>query len=297
MGQLHGRLLAKANGVSRLIVADSDVDRAKALAQELGAVACAPMDALESADAAVIATPPETHTVLVRAAVDRGCPVLCEKPLAESLAAAVELADYVDRSAVAVRLGFQRRFDDGYRAIRAARVEGRLGRLHLMRLETTEPGRAPSPKTNLFRNTAIHDFDLVRWLSGQEVLSVYVDGGDRERPVFDPALDPDTISASLRLSGGALAAVTVTRLSPNGYDARAELVGSRDHIGSGWSESSWQTRFADAYRCELAAFLEMLRLGSDGAGATVRDGVEAQRIAEAARRSLNQGSPVRLDRS
>jgi myo-inositol 2-dehydrogenase / D-chiro-inositol 1-dehydrogenase len=262
----------------------------------------------------VIATPVETHAVLVKAAVGRGCPVLCEKPLAENLTAAIELANYLDGAGVLVKVGFQRRFDYGYRAARAAVVEGQLGRIYLMRLQTTEPGRPPSPKTNLFRNTAIHDFDLVRWLSGEEVLSVYVDGADRDRRVFDPQFDPDTIVASLRLTGGALAAVTVTRLSPLGYDVRAELVGSRDHVAVGWSErtpvrsvernskligskrwSSWQTRFEEAYRSEVTRFLEAVAGGADS-GAGVRDAIEAHRIADAARKSLEQGLPVMLEK-
>jgi myo-inositol 2-dehydrogenase/D-chiro-inositol 1-dehydrogenase len=315
MGQLHARFLASEKAVSELVVADADADQAKAAAEGLGAEAAPdPMDALESVDAAVIATPAEAHAGLVKAAVERGCPVLCEKPLAESLAAAIELADYVDGTGVLVKVGFQRRFDHGYRAARAAVIEGRLGRLCLMRLQTTETGRPPSPKTNLFRNTAIHDFDLVRWLSGEEVLSVYVDGADRDRRVFDPRFDPDTIVASLRLTGGALAAVTVTRLSPRGYDVRTELVGSRDHVAVGWSErtpvrsverdskaidndgwSSWQTRFEEAYRSEVTGFLKAVAGGADS-GAGVRDGVEAQRIAEAARNSLERGLPVTLER-
>jgi myo-inositol 2-dehydrogenase / D-chiro-inositol 1-dehydrogenase len=315
MGQLHARLLASAKAVSELVVADANVDQAKAVAEGLGAEPVPdPMDALESADAAVIATPAETHAVLVKAAVGRGCPVLCEKPLAESLDATIELADYVDQARVLVKVGFQRRFDYGYRAARSAVIDGRLGRLYLMRLQATEPGRPPSPKTNLLRNTAIHEFDLVRWLSGEEVLSVYVDGADRDRRVFDPRFDPDTVVASLRLTGGVLAAVTVTRLSPLGYDVRAELVGSRDHVAVGWSDrtpvrsverdcraigserwNSWQTRFEEAYRGEVWEFLEAVAGGADS-GAGVRDAVEAHRIAEAARKSLERGSPVTLER-
>ena len=315
IGQLHATLLASAKAVSAVIIADTDVDRAKAVAEGLGAEAASePWDAFESVDAAIIATPPETHPMLVEAAVDRGCPVLCEKPLAVDLAAAIELANHVDRAGVLVRVGFQRRFDYGYCAARAAVTDGRLGKLHLMRLQTTEPGGPSSPKTNLLRNTAIHDFDLVRWLSGEEVVSVYVDGADRDRSVFDPRFDPDTIIASIRLTGGALAAVMVSRLSPDGYDARAELVGSRDHVLVGWSErtpvrsveresravsserwTSWRTRFKDAYRSELAGFLEAVAGGADS-GATVQDAVEAQRIADAARLSLVQGSPVSLER-
>jgi len=314
MGQLHARLLASTKAVSELVVADADVDQAKAVAEVLGAEAVPdPMDALDSVDAAVIATPAEAHAVLVKAAVGRGCPVLCEKPLAESLDAAIELAAYVNGTGVLVKVGFQRRFDYGYRAARAAVIENRLGKLYLMRFQVTEPGRAPSPKTNLLRNTAIHDFDLVRWLSGEEVLSVYADGAQRDKRAFDPRFDPDTIVASLRLTGGVLAAVTVSRMSPLGYDVRAELVGSRDHVAVGWSNRtpvrsvernpaaigsepwrSWQTRFEEAYRGEVSEFLEAVAGGAD-AGAGVRDAVEAHRIAEAARMSLEQGLPVTLE--
>jgi myo-inositol 2-dehydrogenase/D-chiro-inositol 1-dehydrogenase len=314
MGKLHARLLASMNAVNELVVADADVDQAKAIAESLGAEAVPdPMDALDSVDAAVIATPAEAHAALVKAAVGRGCPVLCEKPLAESLGAAIELANYVDGTGVLVKVGFQRRFDHGYRAARTAVIENRLGRLYLMRLQVTEPGRPPSPKTNLVRNTAIHDFDLVRWLSGEEVLSVYADGAQRDRRAFDPRFDPDTIVASLRLTGGALAAVTVSRMSPLGYDVRAELVGSRDHVAVGWSNRtpvrsvertstaidsqrwrSWQTRFEEAYRSEVSEFLEAVAGGADS-GAGVRDAVEAHRIAEAARMSLEQGLPVTLE--
>jgi myo-inositol 2-dehydrogenase / D-chiro-inositol 1-dehydrogenase len=314
MGQLHAELLAGMKDVSELVIADANADQAKAVAEGLGAQAVTdPMDAFDCVDAAVIATPAETHTVLVKAAVGRGCPVLCEKPLAETLDAAIELADYVDRTGVLAKVGFQRRFDHGFRAARAAVIDNQLGKLYLIRLQVTEPGRPPSPKTNLLRNTAIHDFDLVRWLSGQEVLSVYADGAQRDMRAFDPRIDPDTVVASLRLSGGALAAVTVSRLSPLGYDVRAELIGSRDHLAVGWSDrtpvrsvecsstvidngrwSSWQMRFEEAYRAELGGFLEAVAGGADS-GAGVRDAVEAHRIAEAARISLEQRSPVALE--
>ncbi len=313
MGQLHARLLASTQAVGELVVADADADRAKAVADGLGADAVAdPMDALDRADAAVIATPAQTHADLVKAAVRRGCPVLCEKPLAESLDATIDLADYVTGSGVLVKVGFQRRFDRGYRAARAAVAENRLGRLYLIRLQVTEPGLPPSPKTDLLRNTAIHDFDLVRWLSGDEVVSVYADGAQRDRNAFDPRLDPDTIVASLTLAGGALAAVTVSRLSPLGYDVRAELVGSRDHVAVGWTGRtpvrsvepdsaaigserwrSWQTRFEEAYRTEVSDFLEAVSGGADS-GAGVTDAVEAHRIVEAARTSLAHRAPVPL---
>lgn len=315
MGQVHTALLARVDTVDAITVVDVDIDRAREVARPIGATAVDdPMSAFDAVDAAVIATPPSTHARLLKVAVDARCPTLCEKPLAENVSVAAEVANYVEEAGVLVEVGFHRRFDAGFRAARAAIADGRLGKLHLIRLQSTEPGRAPSPRTNLLRNTAIHDFDLVRWLSGDEVVSVYAEGSDRERRTFDPRFDPDSIVAAMRLSSGGLAAVTVSRLSPNGYDVRAEIVGGHDQILVGMTErtpvrsvepgfllprdepwSSWQIRFENAYERELTHFLAAVA-GDEACGATVRDGLEAQCIAEAAKRSLDSGTRVEFQR-
>ena len=312
MGQVHARLLAGAKSVDSLLVSDADVDKAKAVAKCLGAEAAADAaHAIDSADAVVIATPAEAQASMVKAAVARGCPVLCEKPFGENLAVARELASLIDSAGVLVKVGFQRRFDYGYRAARTAVLGNQLGKLYLMRLQVTEQGLPPSPKTNLIRNTAIHDFDLLRWLSGEEVVSVCAAGAQRGSSAFDPRLDPDTIVVSVRLTDGVLAAVTVSRMSPLGYDIRAELVGSRDHVVVGWTGrtpvhsverdpttigtepwQSWQGRFEDAYREQICDFLDSVGGGTDSFGAGVSDAVKAHCIAEAVKLSLVRGEPV-----
>lgn len=311
MGLLHARLLRDLPAVDALILSDLDVGRAQAAAALLGGeVLSDPLEALERAEAAIIATPPGTHGGLVTAAVERGRPALCEKPLAEDLSSAVALAARVESAGVPVQVGFHRRFDPGYVAARALVEDGAIGRLQLVRLHGTEPVAPRSNRTNMFRNTAIHDFDLVRWLSGTEVASVYVEGSHRQGGDFDTRLDPDTIAVTLRLVDGVLAVITESRLSPLGYDVRAELVGSGDHIvvgntartpvrsvepGAGplppdaWR--TWQARFEDAYRAELEAFLQAAG-GTRPVRVTVHDGVEAQRISEAARTSLETGQRV-----
>ena len=313
VGEVHAAILAHL--VDRLVVHDEDQQPAHGLAGKVGAIVVAdPLEALAAVDAAVIATPPAAHASLVKAAAELSRPVLCEKPLAETAADAAELAEYLAERGVLVEVGFQRRFDAGYSVVRDAVRRGDVGRLHLLRLLSTETGLAPSPKTNIFRNTAIHDFDLVRWLSGEEVVSVYVQGADRSGDPFDRSLDPDTIVATMRLTGGALAVATVSRLSPLGYDVRAEVLGSRDHLCTGLGPStpvhfvdgftraesedhtwgSWRTRFAQAFHRELTAFLAAVG-GEDPRGATPTDAVQAQRIAEAARLSMEQDAPVHLD--
>lgn len=313
MGFLHAKLLRQMPEVTKLVVVDLDYARARAVADQLEARAEAqPIDAIESTDLVIIATPPDLHADLVRAAVDRGRPVLCEKPLASNLREAVDLAAYVEAAGVRAVVGFQRRFDPAIAAARGLVADGTLGAIHLIRLDSTEPIIARSNRTNLLRNTAIHDFDLTRWLSDCEATSVHVEASDRNRGTFDRGQDPDSIVVSIRLSDGGLCAITTSRLSPHGYDVRVELLGSLDHVAVGWTERtpvrsldqgvqaalpnrwrSWLERFETAFHLELQAFLAPDR-GAVGVAATLRDGVEAQRISEAARRSMTEARTIFL---
>jgi myo-inositol 2-dehydrogenase/D-chiro-inositol 1-dehydrogenase len=249
----------------------------------------------------------------VAAAVHRRRPVLCEKPLASDAAEAAELAAVVESTGVRVMVGFQRRFDPVMTVARRLVTSGSLGVLQLIRLDSTEPTMDRSDKTNLLRNTAIHDFDLMRWLSGCQAISVHAEGSDRDRGIFDRSRDPDSVVVTIRLTDGSLCSITTSRLSPHGYDVRAELLGSLDHIAAGWTDKtpvrsleagpetalpkvwqSWQERFEEAFLLELRAFIAVDQAEAQAVAATVRDGVEAQRIAEAARRSLTEGRTVFL---
>lgn len=311
MGRLHARHLAATAAVELLIV-DSDGARAHAVADELGGrVVLDTSDALDMADAAVIATPPATHAALLRAGLVRRRPMLCEKPIAGTLSETAELAAEVRSSGVPVQVGFQRRFDPAHARARALVDSGEVGQLALISLVRTEPIAPSSPKTNLLRNTAIHDFDLVRWFSRCEVVSVYADGAQRDGGAFDPQLDADSIVVSMRLSDGSLACLTVSRLSPTGYDVRAELLGSKDHVVVGWDDRApvraldrpvepharpwpdWHERFATAYREEMAAFLAAVA-GTGRVEVTVDDGLRAERIAEAAAESLRSGRRIEV---
>lgn len=314
MGSLHASLLRQMTDVDQLLLVDQDLATARRAATTVGGVALDdPRAALDVADAAIVATHPDSHAEFVQAAVERGRPVLCEKPLAPDVSQATTLARRVERSGIPVQVGLHRRFDPGLVAARSLIEHGSLGRLQLIRLEGTEPGLPPSELTNIFRNTAVHDFDLVRWLSGDEVTSVFAAGARREGGSFDPKLDPDTIVVTLQLSRGTLGVVSVSRLSPLGYDVRAELLGSTDHVSIGWTDRSpihaverpgeplrpdawrtWQQRFEDAYRAELTAFLEVAA-GRRSVPVTMQDAIAAQRIGEAARRSMEAGLPVALE--
>ncbi len=318
IGRLHARLLSTTPGVDELIVADAIAERAIEAAAETGATAAPTVAAaFERAEAVVIAAATTAHAELVRASVDRGLPTFCEKPLAQDLAATLETAAHVERSGVPFQLGFQRRFDAGYTEARRLLASGALGTLynfHLSGHDPEPPHESYIPQSGgLFRDFSIHDFDVIRWVTGREVAEVYADGDVRGFPVFARYGDVDTGVVTLRMDDGALGVLTVARHDPLGYDIRAELYGSKDSVsvglgprtplrsvepgvpppaGPAWPD--FLERFHDAYAAELAAFVRVAA-GSEASPATARDGVEALRIAEAATRTLHEHRPVRLD--
>ncbi|MBA2255453.1 MAG: Gfo/Idh/MocA family oxidoreductase [Chloroflexi bacterium] len=320
IGQLHARLLRGLDGpggVDELAIADADAERAARLAADVGASHVASVDqAIAEADALVIAAATNAHAGLVRAGVDRGIPVFCEKPLAFDLAETQQLVAHIERAGTAVQVGFQRRFDIAFQEARRLVESGELGTLYTIRMaghDPEPPHEAYIPASGgLFRDFSIHDFDAIRWLTGTEVEEVWADGSVRGFPVFAKYDDIDTAVATLRMSDGVLAALTVARHDPLGYDIRTELFGSKDSItvglgprtpmrslepgvpppaGPAWRD--FLERFADAYRDELAAFLRVAR-GEMMSPCTARDGLEAMRVAYAATRSLREHRPVRV---
>jgi myo-inositol 2-dehydrogenase/D-chiro-inositol 1-dehydrogenase len=318
IGRLHARLLAATPGVDELVIADALPERAGEAAAEVGGRAAPSLEAaLDAADAVVIAAATTAHADLIQASADRGLATFCEKPLAEDIAATIEVARHVERSGIRFQLGFQRRFDAGYGEARRMIASGELGTLynfHLVGHDPEPPHEGYIPQSGgLFRDFSIHDFDVIRWLTGREVVEVYADGDVRGFPVFAKYGDVDTAVATLRMDDGALGVLTVARHDPLGYDIRAELFGSKDSISVGLGPRTpirsvepgvppqagpaWPhflDRFSAAYSAEFAAFLRVAR-GDEPSPCTARDGVQALRIAEAATRSLHEHRPVRVE--
>ncbi len=317
IGRFHARLLSQMRGVSDLVVADLLAARSAEVAAEVGATAAVSVEAaLDRAKAVVIAASTDAHPALVRASIRRGLPTFCEKPLASNLAETIALAREIEASGVPFQLGFQRRFDAGYREARRLITSGDLGTLYAVRMAGHDPApplEAYTPTSGgLFRDFSIHDFDILRWLTGREVEEVYADGGVRGFEVFAKYDDVDTAVATLRLADGPFAVLTVARHDPLGYDVRTEVFGSKDSIavglgprmplrsvepgvpapeGPGWS--GFLVRFEDAYRAELVAFLRVAQREVESA-CSARDGLEALRVAEAATLALQEHRIVGL---
>ena len=316
IGRLHAALLASLPEVDELLVADADEAAARSVAEAVGGRAVgSSAEAMDGADAVVIAAATNAHAPLLRIAVERGRPTFIEKPLAFDLAESRELADLVERTGVTVQVGFQRRFDTAYAEARRLISSGELGIVYAIRLiahDAAPPPEAYIPTSGgIFRDSSIHDFDALRFVTGQEVDEVFALGAVRGFEMFAKYDDHDTVGAVLRLADGTIATLSQTRHNPRGYDIRMEVVGSEDAVsvglgprtptrslepdgpdfGVGWD--SFLTRFEPAYRAELTAFVAVAR-GERPSPCTARDGYEAMRIAVAASRSLAEGRPIRI---
>lgn len=316
IGAMHAEILAGILEPGALTVADIDASRAQAVANAVGARAAEIGEAIEQADALVIAASSTAHPELIRAGMRRGIPVFCEKPLATDLEVTKQLVDEIEASGIRFQLGFQRRFDAAYGEARRLVEDGSLGTLYVLRLAGHDP--APPHEDyiplsgGIFNDFSVHDFDVARWLTGQEFEEVYADGAVLGFPMFAKYDDVDTAVATMRLSGGTRAILSATRHDPLGYDIRTELFGSGDSVavglgprtpmrslepgvpppaGPAWS--AFAERFREAYEHELRAFLRVAR-GEEESACTARDGLEAVRVAVAATRSLHEHRPVRI---
>ena len=314
IGAFHASTLAALDEVTEVVVTDALPGTAQRLAGEHGYRFASDLDELlGQVDALVIATSTDAHATTLRRAVQAGVTTFCEKPVARTLEETTDLLDLVESSGVRVHVGFQRRFDVGYRRARDAVRSGELGFLHTVLAHTHD--QAPPPAAyiptsgGLFRDCSIHDFDIIRFVTGREVVSAYAVGANKGDAFFTEGGDVDTAAALLRLDDDTLVSVSATRYNGAGHDVRMEVHGSQGTVGVGYDDSlavrsmepgadyprgpqkwSFMERFLPAYRAELMAFTEVV------AGApspcTVADALAAFRIAEACELSRLKGEPV-----
>ena len=321
MGAFHGESLARRVFGARLAgVADPAPGIAERLAARLGCPLAttdpAALLAEPSIEAVVIAAPARAHADLVVAAAGAGKAVFCEKPMAITLADADRAIGAARAAGVPLQVGFQRRFDRGFRAARDRVLAGDVGEPQLLRSLTRDPDLEVEPERippwTMFFETLIHDFDILRWLNPEAAaVEVYAVADALVRPDWKDRGLIDTAMTVIRFDNGAMANAEASFRAVYGYDVRAEVFGSGGMVTAGNARETSATFFGaageasqtvrgnldlfhDAYVAELADFVARVRNGATPQS-TGQDARAALAIALAAIRSVETHGPVRLD--
>ena len=266
-------------------------------------------------DAVLVCSPTDTHAVISLEAMDSGKHVFCEKPVDIDPARIVEVIAKAGSTGLKFQVGFNRRFDHNFRALRQAVEEGHVGDIHMVKVTSRDPG-APSPEYvkrsgGMFLDMTIHDFDMVRFLSGSEVEEIHVNAAVLVDPQIGLAGDVDTAILSMKLSNGALAVIDNSRRAAYGYDQRAEVFGAKGSVHMGndtvstlvYSGSEgiisekplyfFLERYMQSFTRELSEFVEAVEKNT-AVPVTAEDGLKAVLIAMAARKSWLEGRSVKI---
>ncbi|MFW0772972.1 Gfo/Idh/MocA family oxidoreductase [Paenarthrobacter nitroguajacolicus] len=302
----------------RLKLTDVATDHARTVAAGLGAEFVPSVAELlaSGVDGLVVATGTATHPELIRAGVDAGVPVFCEKPVAMNVSDALPVLDYISENNGVVQIGHQRRFDAGYLEAKRAYQAGELGWIHSLRAVTCDMTPPPveflATSGGLFRDCSVHDFDILRWLTGREIVEVYAKGSNNGDPAIGDVGDVDTALALVTFDDGTVGTVSASRYNGAGHDVRLEIQGSSGSVMVGLDEKTalssaepsvtfpggkphetFAGRFDQAYRSEIVAFVELV-MGERANPCTPDDAVAASRVADAAQESLATGVPVKV---
>ena len=321
IGRIHATNLAALPGVTLKFVCDPVAASASQLAQALGAQVSTPEAVLadKSIDAVVIGSPTDTHSDLIHRAAAAGKHIFCEKPVDLSVLRAEDCARVVAAAGVACMIGFQRRFDPTFNEAKQRLARGDIGTAEMLVITSRDPG-APPPEYlkgsgGIFRDMLIHDFDIFRWIlcvdDGDEAATLYATGSVLTDPAIAQVGDIDSTAVTIRTKKGRLAQINTSRRAAYGYDQRFEVLGSKGMLQCGNHKPSevvqsdatgvhaekpehfFLQRYHEAYRLELAHFFDCLQTGQ-AFRTTIADGVEAQKLADAAAQSLQSGKVVAL---
>jgi len=319
IGRIHARNAASTPSCRLVAVADPFGSAARDLAAQLGCRAeqdPAALIADPGIDAVVIGTPTDTHVDLMLQAARAGKAVLCEKPIDLDIARAEAAASEVEALGGRVMVAFNRRFDPSSLALRAAIEAGEVGDLRQVVITSRDPAPPPADylrhSGGIFRDMVIHDFDMARYLLGEEPVAVVATASCLVDPAIGSLGDDDTVMVLLRTASGRQCHINACRSASYGYDQRFEVFGSagmllNDNLrpdtvrryDAHATESRkpllnfFLERYDQAYRTELERFVQAVTAGSP-MPVTLHDGLQALRLADAALHSAREGRMVQL---
>lgn len=315
IGRVHCAAIAGTAGAELAAVFDPEAGAAEAMSARHGCP-IRDLEAIEAADdvrAVAICTPTDTHADLIERFCRAGKAVFCEKPVDLDLKRVRDCLKTVEASGGALMVGFNRRFDPHFRALKAAIDGGKIGEVEMATITSRDP--APPPLSyiersgGIFRDMTIHDFDVARWLLGEAVETVTAAASVLVDPEIGRAGDHDSAQAILRTASGRLCSIANSRRASYGYDQRVEVHGSEGAVAAenihearvvlagadGYLrpplKNFFLERYMPAYEAEIAAFVDVVANGSP-VPTTGEDGLMALALAEAAEISVREGRTV-----
>ena len=317
IGKVHARAV-DSNPEARLVaVADAFEQAAKDIATAYGAEVRS-IDEIEAAndiDAVVICTPTDTHADLIERFSKAGKAIFCEKPIDLDVRRVEECLEVVEKTGAALMVGFNRRFDPHFMAVKKAIDDGAIGKVEMVTITSRDPGAPPvdyiKRSGGIFRDMTIHDFDMARFLLGEEPVSVSAHASVLVDKAIGEAGDYDSVSVILETASGRQALISNSRRATYGYDQRIEVHGSKGMVAAenqrpvsievanekGYTRPPlhdfFMTRYTEAYANEIAAFIAALSKGQKAAPSGA-DGLAALKLADAALTSAREGRTVRL---
>jgi myo-inositol 2-dehydrogenase/D-chiro-inositol 1-dehydrogenase len=317
IGQIHAANIAAMKDVRLRYIVDVNAGAAQKLAARYGAKVEAERDALADrvVGAVLIASSTDTHARLAIAAARAGKAIFCEKPIDLSLSKVDSCLQEVEKAGVPMFVGFNRRFDPSFSALKARLDAGEIGAVEQVVISSRDPGPPPlsyiKVSGGMFRDMTIHDFDMARWLLGEEPVEVFAMGECLVDRKIGAAGDIDSAMVLLRTASDRMCHINNSRRAAYGYDQRIEVFGARgmlraenlgettvEHFGPRGTVADrpldfFLERYADAYRAEMAAFVRALTqrtLMPVGA----KDGRQALVLAEAALQSHKKKQVIRI---
>jgi myo-inositol 2-dehydrogenase/D-chiro-inositol 1-dehydrogenase len=317
IGKVHARAIAEDKRAQLVAVVDAMADAAQAIAASAGCEVST-IDAViadPDIDGVIICTPTNTHADLIERFAKAGKAIFCEKPIDLDVERARACLEVVRQTGAKVMLGFNRRFDPHFRAVRKAIDDGKIGTVEMVTITSRDPGPPPAEyikvSGGIFRDMTIHDFDMARFLLGEEIVQVFATGSVLVDKAIGELGDYDSASLILTTASGRQAVISNSRRASYGYDQRIEVHGSLGSVSAenqrpvsieiankdGYTRPPlhdfFMTRYTAAYAAEISAFIDSVEKGA-ALSPSAEDGLIALQLADAALRSAREGKVVSL---
>ena len=317
IGRIHAENILSMQGANLKMIVDPilDIDEGLKRGGIQQSKNIADLFSLQKIDGVIICSPSNYHVEQIKELSKATKNIFCEKPLGLSIKEIMEVKSLVDSKNLNLHVGFNRRFDPDFSSLKLSIVSGDIGDLHMIKIISRDPSPPPisyiEKSGGMFLDMTIHDFDMVKYLSGVEISEIYAKGDCFIDPEIKKAHDIDTAIINMTLKNGILATINNSRKAVYGYDQRIEVLGSKgtmivgnkllhgvrkgtkDGFTSANPKNFFIDRYKESYQIEIADFIRSTS-GETVDHANVDDGLHALKIGLATNKSLLKNKPIQL---